>query len=79
MSDQEQPKKVSWLNQVYQRARWLRVKYGQRVLPQNQQSSNLDLSDDQVMRRREEPVTHSFAFPLGTGAVRTSEESYPKR
>ena len=60
--------KVSWLNLVYHRAPWIRVRYGQQVKPHHQQSSNTSLSDEQVMHRREEPVGHSDAFTLnGTG------------
>jgi hypothetical protein len=56
--------KVSWINRAYQRAQWIRVKYGKRVLPQAQQRSNISLTDDQVMGKRDDPVRRSHAFPV---------------
>jgi hypothetical protein len=73
----EQPKKTSWFEKL--RAPWLRVRYGKTVKPQNQQVSNLTLTDDQVMRRREEPITHSFAFPLASGHDGAGEMTGAKR
>lgn len=75
---QEQKQKVSWTNVAYQRIPWLRVKYGQRVLPQNQQRSNLSLADEQVLQRRDEPLT-SFAFSLNGSADISDGQAGAKR
>jgi hypothetical protein len=73
---QEQPpKRISWVSQAYQRIPWLRVRYGQRVKPQMDQRSNADLDDDQVMRPRDEPVSHSYARPLSIGEDGAGEDS----
>jgi hypothetical protein len=76
---EDTPKKISWVSQAYQRIPWLRVRYGKTVKPQKDQSSNLQLADEQVMRPRDEPVSHSFAFPLSVGGDGAGEESYAKR
>jgi hypothetical protein len=76
---QEQPKRISWVKQVYQRLPWLRVKYGRTVKPQKDQSSNLDLADAQVMQRRDEPVGHSQAFPMSVGGDSSSEEAMARQ
>jgi len=62
------PKKVSWLKQAYQRATWVTVRYGKMVRPQMDQSSNLSLTNDQVLQRRDESIGHSFARPLNKRA-----------
>lgn len=59
--------RVSWYQQAYRRLPWVRVKYGTRVLHQNRQKSNLALADEDVMRRRDEGVGSSSAFPLAGG------------
>jgi hypothetical protein len=76
---EDKPKRVSWVSQAYQRIPWLRVRYGRQVKPQRDQVSNLDLANDQVMRPREESVTHSFAFPLSVGEDGAGEETYAKK
>ncbi|MHB8503426.1 MAG: hypothetical protein ACYDHE_21090 [Candidatus Acidiferrales bacterium] len=76
---EEKPKRVSWVSQAYQRVPWLRVRYGRTVKPQMEQASNLHLDDAQVMQRRDEPVMHSFAFPLGVGGDSAGEETYAKQ
>ena len=65
----EQPlKKVSWVKALYRRAPWIRVRYGRRVLPPNNQMSNISLTADQVMQRRTELVGRgSAAKPLNKG------------
>jgi hypothetical protein len=75
-SQEEAPQpKVSWIKQAYQRAQWIRVRYGKRVLPQAQQRSNISLTDEQVMSSRTEPVRHSHAFPLDMSGERGAEQS----
>jgi hypothetical protein len=71
-----QPKKISWVKQVYQRVPWLRVRYGKTVAPQKDQKSNLTLDDAQVMQKRDDPVSH--AFPLSRRQD-VGEESNSKR
>jgi len=72
----EQLKKTSWFDKL--RVPWLRVKYGRTVKPQKDQSSNLSLADEQVMQKRNAPIT-SFAFPLGAGHDGAGEQSGAKR
>lgn len=54
------------------------MKYGRTVKPQKDQSSNLSLADEQVMQKRNAPIT-SFAFPLGAGHDGAGEQSGAKR
>ena len=70
---------TSWVNQSYHRTKWIRVNYGQVVRPPNKQSSNLHLANDLVMQRRDEPIGHSFAFPLSTKPVTSNEEAGAKK
>lgn len=53
MKIEEPPKKVSWFKTPYLRPPWLRVKWGPRVLPQAEQTSNNCLLDEHVMQKRE--------------------------
>ena len=71
------PKKISWLHTVYQRAAWIRVKYGRKILPPNDQRSNLALENAQVMYRRDDPVSN--AFPINTGRDFTAESSAKRK
>jgi len=61
--------KEPWAAQERQRAPWVKVKYGETVAPPNDQTSNLHLSDEQVMKKRTEPVVNSSAPPLNKGGV----------
>ena len=58
------PPKTSWFDRI-QRATWIRVPYAKKIGPWMKQASNLHLDNDQVMQRRDDPVSH--AFPLNTG------------
>lgn len=76
--EQEQPK--SWAETERVRPDWVPIKHGERVLPQNEQKSNNNLTDDQVLQSREEPVTiSSSAKPIGgrkdTGHGQSDEPS----
>jgi len=62
---------MPWSVRPYRRAPWIRVKYGKTVKPQAQQSSNLHLSDEQVLFSRTQEIGHSFASPLSVGGDRT--------
>jgi len=53
---EQQPVKISWVNQAYQRLPWIRALYGRRVAPPNEQRSNTTLANDLVLQRRAEPV-----------------------
>lgn len=71
------PKKISWVRMVYNRAAWIRVKYGRKILPPNDQQSNLALENAQVMYRRDDPVSN--AFPINTGKDISSAEASARR
>lgn len=60
----EQEEKKSWSETPYERAPWVPIAHGQTILPQNEQKSNNDLTDDQVLQSRMEPIGKSFAKPL---------------
>jgi hypothetical protein len=78
MKQQTELKKASWVSTTYQRVPWLRVKYGQRILPPNQQSSNNHFADDLVLKLRSEPIKYSSAWSLNVGSD-SVEESNAKR
>ena len=61
--------KEPWAARERERAPWVKVKYGKTVAPPNDQTSNLHLSDEQVMKKRTEPVVNSSAPPLNKGGV----------
>lgn len=65
-TEQDAPAKISWLNQPRRRqVPWQRTKWATRILPPNEQRSNLALMNEQVMRARDEKI--SFAYPLNVG------------
>ena len=63
--------KEPWAARERVRAPWIRagVKYGETVLPPNDQASNPNLTNEQVMKSRTEPVMNSSAPPLNKGGV----------
>jgi len=75
--------KEPWAAQERIRAPWIRagVKYGETVLPPNDQTSNLNLTNEQVMKSRNEPIVDgSSAKPLsGEGANHSDDFSFTKR
>ena len=73
--------KEPWAAQERARAPWVKVKYGQTVAPPNEQTSNLHLSDEQVMKSRTEPIVNgSSAKPLsGAGTNQPDDFSFSKR
>ena len=64
--------KLEWTRRSEQRAAWIRpeIKHGERVLPPNEQASNLQLADSEVLQPRSEPVGSSVALPLNVGEDR---------
>ena len=70
-SEEKEPltPKEPWAAQERVRAPWVKVKYGETVAPPNDQTSNLHLSDEHVMKKRTEPVVNSSAPPLNKGGV----------
>lgn len=67
----------SWAERVRDDVPWIKpaVKYAQEVLPPNEQKSNVKLTDDQVMQKRDEPVGKSAAFPIRFGENRSVDFS----
>jgi len=65
----EQQPSLPWVSTEYRRAPWIRpgLVLGQTVLPPNEQASNLNLADDQVFYKRDEPIGQSVAFPINGG------------
>ena len=72
--------KEPWAARERERAPWVKVKYGETIAPPNDQKSNLNLSDEQVMKKRTEPIA-STAPPLnlGRGQSRSDEDSFTKK
>ena len=68
-SEEKEPltPKEPWAARERERAPWVKVKYGETVAPQNEQASNLHLTDEQVMQKRVEPIV-SNTPPLNKGA-----------
>ena len=69
--DEKEPllTKQPWAGREREKPVWVKVKYGETVAPPNDQTSNLHLSDEQVMKKRTEPVVNSSAPPLNKGGV----------
>lgn len=61
--DSTKPTK-SWCEIAYVREPWVREKHGETIAPPNEQSSNMSLSDSEVMQPRTQPVGESMAFPI---------------
>lgn len=72
--EQNQPvtPKDSWISTEYKRAPWIRpgLQLGEHIAAPNEQASNNDLQDDEVLQRRDEPIGASLAHPLSTGQDR---------
>jgi hypothetical protein len=56
--------KSAWISTSYERAPWMRTKCAERVAPPNEQATNNELSDAEVLQPRAEPVGISHAFPI---------------
>ena len=67
--------KQPWAAQERIRAPWVKVQYGQTVAPPNDQKSNLNLSDEQVMKKRNEPIA-STAPPLNLGGGQSKSDDF---
>jgi len=65
--NQERRPRVSWVSQDYHRTPWVRVKYGEKILPPNEQLSNSRLTDADALRRRDEAIYFSDARPISGG------------
>ena len=79
--EQEEPPRP-WAEVERVRPPWQLQKHGEFILPQNSQKSNNDLTDDQVLQPRDEPVIISTAKPIsgrkGTGGGTSDEPSGKK-
>ena len=64
--------KLEWTKRSEKRSAWIRpeIQHGERVLPPNEQKSNIHLADSEVLQPRMEPVGESVAFPLNVGQDR---------
>jgi hypothetical protein len=73
--------KLPWAGREREKPVWVKVKYGETVAPPNEQTSNLHLSDEQVMKSRTEPIVNgSSAKPLsGAGTNQPDDFSFSKR
>jgi hypothetical protein len=73
--------KTPWAAAERVRPPWVPIKHGQTVLPPNDQKSNLHLSDEQVMKKRTEPIVNgSSAKPLsGAGTNQSDDFSFTKK
>lgn len=61
----EQEEQKSWAQTERVRPPWVAQKHGETVKPQSEQKSNNDLTDEQVLQPRAEPVTMgSSAKPI---------------
>lgn len=64
MDSQKSELEKSWEETPYQRAEWVPIKHSEYIPPQKDQSSNNNLTNDQVLQPRAEPVGNSHAKPL---------------
>lgn len=69
----EQKAKMPWSQTAHNRGPWTDVQYGEHVLPQMDQKSNIHLSDSEVMLPRVDPVSH--AFPIKSGKSEPTEQA----
>lgn len=67
--------KDPWAAQERVRPPWVNVKYGETVAPPNEQTSNLNLTDEQVMQKRVQPIV-SAAPPLNKGAGESASDDF---
>jgi hypothetical protein len=65
--------KLPWAAAERPKVPWIPVdvKFGKVILPPNDQKSNLDLPDKDVLQARDEPIGVSFAKPLSPGENRS--------
>jgi hypothetical protein len=73
--------KEPWAARERERMKWVPIAHGERVLPPNEQKSNLHLTDEQVMKKRTEPIVNgSSAKPLsGAGTNQPDDFSFTKK
>jgi hypothetical protein len=73
--------KTPWAAQERVRPPWVPIKHGKTVLPPNDQKSNLNLTNEQVMKSRTEPIANgSSAKPLsGAGTNGSDDFSFTKK
>jgi hypothetical protein len=72
--------KIAWAARERERTKWVPIAHGERVLPPNEQKSNLHLTDEQVMKKRNEPIA-STAPPLNLGGGRAlgDDDTFTKK
>lgn len=71
-----------WTEREYKRAKWIKakVRFGEHIKPPNEQSSNTNLSDREVMQPRNENITQgSAATPLRKSNMESDEPSGRKQ
>jgi hypothetical protein len=73
--------KEPWTVRERVRPPWVPIKHGQTIPPPNEQKSNLHLTDEQVMKKRTEPIVNgSSAKPLsGAGTNQPDDFSFTKK
>ncbi len=67
-----------WTARERKREPWIKagVNYAEHIVPQNEQKSNLHLTDAEVLQPRVQPVEMaSAAAPISTGENRSLDES----
>lgn len=67
--------KTPWAARERERTKWVPIAHGERVLPPNDQKSNLNLSDEQVMKKRNEPIA-STAPPMNKGGGQNQSDDF---
>lgn len=64
----------SWAERDRDAVPWVKVNYGQEVLPPNEQTRE-PITNEMVLKRRDEPIGTSSAFPIRSGEDRSVDSS----